>query len=165
MKKNYSKFWVLHFCLFWSLPFTHCIFLRIIKFDQHDNYYIYGLESPSKSRDLLNLSQNLVERWTFVSKNNDIIWGWKTKGLWRINVTNIRWRISQVIFHSEFINPILWLGGGRRTLGSDCTLTRSTLSWFPISEWALRLQTSTLIMVPIKFWQNSDLSKKNRTYF
>ena len=55
-------------------------------------------------------------------------------------------------------------GGGYTGLCSDCTLTRWSLSWFPIADCALRFRSSTLMIVPIKFWRNSGKSKKKEHF-
>ena len=44
-------------------------------------------------------------------------------------------------------------------------LTRRGLCHCLMPDYARRSRTSTLIMVPIKFWRNSDPFKKKRTFF
>ena len=67
-------------------------------------------------------------------------------------------QVIKVFMFRESCSEVPLWGGG--TLGSDCTLTCWSLSWFPIADCALRFRTSILMMVPIKFWQNSELFKR-----
>ena len=61
-------------------------------------------------------------------------------------------------------NPYSKLSIPSPTLGCGCALTPWSLSLFPISDCALRFWTCTLMMVPFKFWQNSDLFKKKNIF-
>ena len=54
-----------------------------------------------------------------------------------------------------------WSGGG--TLGSDVTL-HLIGDQFLMPDYAHRYRTSTLIMVPINFWRNSDQFKKKNIF-